>query len=74
MKKIFTILLLSVAMMTMAQEVPASFPRKFLIEHFTGTWCAYCPYGMMAIDYAVQTSKTPYIWVSHHVSDNYSID
>ena len=74
MKKIFTILLLSVAMMTMAQEVPASFPRKFLIEHFTGTWCAYCPYGMMAIDYAVQTSETPYIWVSHHVSDNYSIN
>jgi hypothetical protein len=74
MKKIFTILLLSVAMMTMAQEVPASFPRKFLIEHFTGTWCAYCPYGMMAIDYAVQRSNTPYIWVSHHVSDNYSIN
>lgn len=74
MKKIFTILLLSVAMTTMAQEVPASFPRKFLIEHFTGTWCAYCPYGMMAIDYAVQTSKTPYVWVSHHMNDNYSID
>ena len=74
MKKIFTILLLSVAMMTMAQEVPASFPRKFLIEHFTGIWCAYCPYGMMVIDYAVQTSEIPYIWVSHHVSDNYSID
>lgn len=74
MKKIFTILLLSVAMMTMAQEVPASFPRKFLIEHFTGTWCAYCPYGMMAIDYAVQTSETPYIWVSHHMNDNYSIN
>lgn len=73
MKKIFTILLLSVAMMTMAQKVPTSFPRKFLIEHFTGTWCAYCPYGMMAIDYAVQTSKTPYVWVSHHLDDNYSI-
>ena len=73
MKKIFTILLLSVAMMTMAQKVPTSFPRKFLIEHFTGTWCAYCPYGMMAIDYAVQTSETPYIWVSHHLDDNYSI-
>ena len=72
MKKIFTTLLLSVALMTMAQEVPTSFPRKFLIEHFTGTWCAYCPYGMMAIDYAVQTSKTPYIWVSHHMNDNYS--
>lgn len=74
MKKIFTILLLSVAMTTMAQEVPTSFPRKFLIEHFTGTWCAYCPYGMMAIDYAVQMSETPYVWVSHHMNDNYSID
>ena len=73
MKKIFTILLLSVVMMTMAQKVPTSFPRKFLIEHFTGTWCAYCPYGMMAIDYVVQTSETPYIWVSHHLDDNYSI-
>ena len=74
MKKIFTVLLLSVAMTTTAQEVPASFPRKFLIEHFTGTWCAYCPYGMMAIDYAVQMSETPYVWVSHHLDDNYSID
>ena len=74
MKKIFTVLLLSVAMMTMAQEVPASFPRKFLIEHFTGTWCAYCPYGMMAIDYAIQHSETPYIWLSHHLSDDYAID
>lgn len=73
MKKIFTTLLLSVALVTMAQEVPTSFPRKFLIEHFTGTWCQYCPYGMMAIDYAVQKSETPYVWVSHHVSDNYAL-
>ena len=73
MKKIFTTLLLSVALVTMAQEVPTSFPRKFLIEHFTGTWCQYCPYGMMAIDYAVQKSETPYVWVSHHMSDNYAL-
>ena len=74
MKKIFTTLLLSVALATMAQEVPASFPRKFLIEHFTGTWCQYCPYGMMAIDYAVQASETPYVWVSHHTGDSYTIN
>ena len=75
MKKIFTTLLLTVAFMTMmAQEVPASFPRKFLIEHFTGTWCQYCPYGMMAIDYVIQTSKTPYIWLSHHLDDDYAIN
>lgn len=73
MKKIFTTLLLSVALVTMAQEVPTSFPRKFLIEHFTGTWCQYCPYGMMAIDHAVQTLETPYVWVSHHMSDNYAL-
>lgn len=74
MKKIFTTLLLSVALVTMAQEVPTSFPRKFLIEHFTGTWCQYCPYGMMAIDYAIQHSETPYIWLSHHLDDNYAIN
>ena len=49
MKKIFTTMLLFVAVMMSAQEVPASFPRKYLIEHFTGDQCGYCPYGMYSI-------------------------
>ena len=46
MKKIFTFLLLFTAVSMTAQDVPASFPRKFVIEHFTGDQCGYCPGGM----------------------------
>ena len=54
-----------------AQEVPTSFPRKYLIEHFTGDQCGYCPYGMYSIvEYASDFTKTPCIWVSHHVGYN----
>ena len=48
MKKIFTFVLLFVAVMMSAQEVPTSFPRKYLIEHFTGDQCGYCPGGMFS--------------------------
>ena len=49
MKKIFTIVLLFSAVIMSAQEVPTSFPRKYLIEHFTGEDCGYCPLGMYNI-------------------------
>ena len=52
MKKISTIsLLLLFAIVTFATEaIPTSFPRKHLIEHFTGEACGYCPYGMESIE------------------------
>ena len=78
MKKIFTVLvLLSATLIASAQEVPASFPRKYLIEHFTGDQCGYCPYGMYSIvDYTTYLTTTPCIWVSHHYgfnTDEYTI-
>lgn len=76
MKRILTPLLLFVAAVTMAQEVPTSFPRKFLIEHFTGDQCGYCPYGMYSIVEHIEKSSTPYVWVSHHYgfnNDEYTI-
>ena len=66
MKKIFTIVLLFSAVIMSAQEVPASFPRKYLIEHFTGEGCVYCPYGMYSIVEYTSQSSIPCIWVSHH--------
>ena len=77
MKKIFTILvLLCATLVATAQEVPSSFPRKYLIEHFTGDQCGYCPYGMYSImEYSANTT-TPCIWVSHHYgynNDEYTI-
>ena len=78
MKKIFTVLvLLCVTLVASAQEVPSSFPRKYLIEHFTGDQCGYCPYGMYSIvDYTTDLTTTPCIWVSHHYgfnTDEYTI-
>ena len=78
MKKIFTVLvLLCATLVASAQEVPSSFPRKYLIEHFTGDQCGYCPYGMYSImEYAAYYTTTPCIWVSHHYgynTDEYTI-
>ena len=74
MKKIFTVLvLLCATLVVSAQEVPSSFPRKYLIEHFTGDQCGYCPYGMYSImEYAAYYTTTPCIWVSHH--EGYNVD
>ena len=78
MKKIFTVLvLLCATLVASAQDVPSSFPRKYLIEHFTGDQCGYCPYGMYSImEYAAYYTTTPCIWVSHHYgynTDEYTI-
>ena len=71
MKKILTVLVLFCATIVVsAQEVPSSFPRKFLIEHFTGDQCGYCPYGMYSIVEHIEKSSTPYVWVSHHYGYN----
>lgn len=77
MKKIFTVLvLLCATLVVSAQEVPSSFPRKYLIEHFTGDECGYCPEGMYSIVGYTQKTSTPCIWVSHHYgynTDEYTI-
>ena len=57
-------------------KIPSSFPRKYLIEHFTGDQCGYCPYGMYSIVEYTQQTSTPCIWVSHHYgynTDEYTI-
>lgn len=77
MKKIFLSLLLLVAVCVSAQEVPTSFPRKYLIEHFTGDQCGYCPAGMFAITDYVTSENPSTIWVSHHYgynTDEYTIN
>ena len=52
------------------EQIPSSFPRKYLIEHFTGDQCGYCPYGMYSIVEYTQKTSTPCIWVSHHYGYN----
>ena len=77
MKKILTIVMLVCAtLVASAQEVPSSFPRKYLLEHFTDEECIYCPGGMAAIVEYTQNTTTPCVWVSHHygfANDEYTI-
>ena len=51
-------------------EVPLTFDRKHLIEHFTGDKCGYCPYGMYSIVEYMEKATIPTIWVSHHAGFN----
>ena len=45
--------------------IPESFPKKHLIEEFTGQDCGYCPYGMDCVhDFAGNDSN--WIVVLHH--------
>jgi hypothetical protein len=56
--------------------IPSSFPRKFLLEHFTGETCGNCPNGMANIVQHINKATIPYIWVSHHYGygdDEYTI-
>ena len=59
-----------------AADVPASFPRKFLLEQFTAQSCGNCPYGMLCIAEAMAQDSGQYIWIAHHygfASDEYTI-
>lgn len=74
MKKILiSLVALTISVAAMAQT---SFPRKHLIEHFTGESCGYCPSGMESIQEFLASTTKDYIWVSHHYgygTDEYSI-
>lgn len=45
--------------------IPASFPRKHLIEEFTGQSCGYCPYGMDCVSEFMK-NDTNFILILHH--------
>lgn len=72
MKRLF-IALLSLAALTFTAcntnnpdgPVPDSFPKKHLIEEFTGQDCGYCPYGMNCIS-DFTANDTNFIVVLHH--------
>ena len=76
MKKLFTSVLLLAAVFTAAMAEGTTYPRKFLIEHFTTEKCGFCPYGMYSIVEGIKGQEDQYIWVSHHYgygTDPYTI-
>ena len=57
------------------EVIPASFPKKHLIEEFTGQTCGYCPYGMDCVHDFIATD-TNWIVVLHHYgfqADNFTV-
>jgi hypothetical protein len=55
--------------------IPDSFPKKHLIEEFTGQDCGFCPYGMDCISAFIE-NDTNWIVVLHHQGyqpDNLSV-
>lgn len=51
--------------------IPDSFPKKHLIEEFTGQACGYCPYGMDCVSAYIENDPN-WIVVLHH--DGYAKD
>ena len=55
--------------------IPASFPKKHLIEEFTGQACGYCPYGMDCIHEFI-ANDTNWVLILHHYgysADHFSV-
>ena len=55
--------------------VPTSFPKKHLIEEFTGQDCGYCPYGMDCI-HEFMGNDTNWVLILHHYgyqADHFSV-
>ena len=52
-------------------EVPAVLP---VIEEFTGTWCGYCPYGIVGMQKAHETYGDQVALIAVHASDVMSIN
>ena len=48
-----------------SSDIPESFPKKHLIEEFTGQDCGYCPYGMDAIS-EFTGNDTNWVLILHH--------
>lgn len=60
---------------TTETHVPLSFPKKHLIEEFTGQDCGYCPGGMDAI-HEFMGNDTNWVLILHHygyMADHFSV-
>ena len=62
-KTILPILMfIGISLSTFAEDsIPASFPRKFLMEQFTGKTCGNCPNGVLAIYEVFRLNPDKYI-------------
>lgn len=48
-----------------------SFPRKVVMEEFTGTWCGWCPRGAVAMEKLAKDFPNDFIGLGVHYGDNF---
>lgn len=51
-----------------------SYPRKVVMEEFTGTWCGWCPRGMAAINKLQHDFPEDFIAIAVHSGDNFEAE
>lgn len=51
------------------------YPRNFVVEEWTGTWCGYCPRGIVGMSYMRQNyGKDRFIGIAVHGQDEMSVN
>lgn len=50
------------------------YDRAFVVEEFTGTWCGYCPRGIVGMEYMQETYPEKFIGIAVHASSGSSSD
>ena len=46
------------------------YPRKFVVEEGTGTWCGYCPVGIYGFEYMEKHFPGDFIGIALHAANN----
>lgn len=65
----------SITFVEITEQLPESFPKKHLIEEFTGQDCGYCPYGMDCVHDFIGNDEN-WVLILHHYGyqkDHFSV-
>lgn len=62
----------SVSYVNIAQH--QAYDRSFVVEEFTGTWCGWCPRGIVGMDYMQETHPDRFIGIAVHASSGNAVD
>jgi len=65
----------SITFVQITEQLPDAFPKKYLLEEFTGQDCGYCPYGMDCVHEFIGDDKN-WVLVLHHYgyqADHFSV-
>lgn len=49
------------------------FDRKFVVEEGTGTWCGWCPRGIVGMDYMQETYPDKFVGIAVHSGDKFEV-